>query len=275
MVTKQNQAYTTLNNGVEMPLLGLGVYDMYKREAEQATEWALEIGYRLIDTASMYENEVEIGNGIRQSGVDRKEIFLTTKVNNADQGYDKTLRAFDQSMKKLSAEYIDLYLVHWPMKPTRKDTWKALENLYETGQVRAIGVANYLRPFLDELDTHKTIVPTVNQVEFSPYLFQKELLEHCREQKILLQAYTPLIRGQRFGESRLVNLAERYAKTPAQIMLRWAIQHGISTIPKSSNLERLRENFDIFDFEISQEDMNFMDSFNENLRVVDDPMELL
>lgn len=275
MVDKQNQAYSTLNNGVEMPLLGLGVYDMYQREAEQATEWALEIGYRLIDTASMYENEVEIGNGIRQSGIDRKDIFLTTKVNNADQGYDKTLRAFDQSMKKLNAEYIDLYLVHWPMKPTRKDTWKALENLYESGQVRAIGVANYLLPFLDELDTYKTIVPTVNQVEFSPYLFQKELLEHCREQKILLQAYTPLIRGQRFGDIRLVNLAEKYEKTPAQIMLRWAIQHGISTIPKSSNLVRLKENFGIFDFEISQEDMVFMDSFNENLRIVDDPMELL
>ncbi len=275
MVNKQNQAYSTLNNGVEMPLLGLGVYDMYQSEAEQATEWALEIGYRLIDTASMYENEVEIGNGIRQSGIDRKDIFLTTKVNNADQGYDKTLRAFDQSMKKLNAEYIDLYLVHWPMKPTRKDTWKALENLYESGQVRAIGVANYLLPFLDELDTYKTIVPTVNQVEFSPYLFQKELLEHCREQKILLQAYTPLIRGQRFGDIRLVNLAEKYEKTPAQIMLRWAIQHGISTIPKSSNLVRLKENFGIFDFEISQEDMIFMDSFNENLRIVDDPMELL
>ena len=275
MVEKQNQVYTNLNNGVKMPLLGLGVYDMYNREAEQAVEWALQIGYQLIDTASMYENEVEIGNGIRQSGIDRRDIFLTTKVNNSEQGYDKTLKAFDESLKKLNCEYIDLYLVHWPMNATRKETWKALEYLYSSGQVRAIGVANYLLPFLDELDTYKSIVPTVNQVEFSPFLFQKDLLQRCRDNQIQLQAYTPLVRGQRFGDVRLLALAEKYAKTPAQIILRWAIQLGISTVPKSSNLTRLKENFQIFDFEISQEDMAKMDGFNEDLRVVEDPMELL
>jgi methylglyoxal/glyoxal reductase len=275
MVEKTRQVYTTLNNGVKMPLLGLGVYDMYSREAEQAVEWALGIGYQLIDTASMYENEVEIGNGIRQSGVNRKDIFLTTKVNNSEQGYDSTLRAFDLSMKKLNCEYIDLYLVHWPMKETRKETWRALEYLYSSGQVRAIGVANYLLPFLDELDTYKTINPTVNQVEFSPYLFQKELLKRCQEQHIQLQAYTPLLRGQRFDDTRLIALAVKYQKTPAQIILRWAIQQGISTVPKSSNLVRLKENFDIFDFELTAEDINYMNTFNENLRVVEDPMELL
>ncbi|MCU0470410.1 MAG: aldo/keto reductase [Arcicella sp.] len=275
MVEKVRQVYTTLNNGVKMPLLGLGVYDMYSREAEQAVEWALDIGYQLIDTASMYENEVEIGNGIRQSGVNRKDIFLTTKVNNSEQGYDNTLRAFDLSMKKLNCEYIDLYLVHWPMKETRKETWRALEYLYSSGQVRAIGVANYLLPFLDELDTYKTINPTVNQVEFSPYLFQKELLKRCQEQHIQLQAYTPLLRGQRFDDTRLIALSVKYQKTPAQIILRWAIQQGISTVPKSSNLVRLKENFDIFDFELTVEDINYMNTFNENLRVVEDPMELL
>jgi methylglyoxal/glyoxal reductase len=275
MVEKTRQVYTTLNNGVKMPLLGLGVYDMYSREAEQAVEWALGIGYQLIDTASMYENEVEIGNGIRQSGVNRKDIFLTTKVNNSEQGYDNTLRAFDLSMKKLNCEYIDLYLVHWPMKETRKETWRALEYLYSSGQVRAIGVANYLLPFLDELDTYKTINPTVNQVEFSPYLFQKELLKRCQEQHIQLQAYTPLLRGQRFDDTRLIALAVKYQKTPAQIILRWAIQQGISTVPKSSNLVRLKENFDIFDFELTAEDIDYMNTFNENLRVVEDPMELL
>jgi methylglyoxal/glyoxal reductase len=275
MVEKTRQVYTTLNNGVKMPLLGLGVYDMYTREAEQAVEWALDIGYQLIDTASMYENEVEIGNGIRQSGVNRKDIFLTTKVNNSEQGYDSTLRAFDLSMKKLNCEYIDLYLVHWPMKETRKETWRALEYLYSSGQVRAIGVANYLLPFLDELDTYKTINPTVNQVEFSPYLFQKELLKRCQEQHIQLQAYTPLLRGQRFDDTRLIALAVKYQKTPAQIILRWAIQQGISTVPKSSNLVRLKENFDIFDFELTAEDIDYMNTFNENLRVVEDPMELL
>jgi diketogulonate reductase-like aldo/keto reductase len=275
MVENQNQVYTKLNNGVKMPLLGLGVYDMYNREAEQAVEWALQIGYQLIDTASMYENEVEIGNGIRRSGVDRKDIFLTTKVNNSEQGYDNTLKAFDESLKKLYCEYIDLYLVHWPLKETRKETWQALEYLYSSGQVRAIGVANYLQPFLDELDTYKTIIPTVNQVEFSPFLFQKDLFQHCRNNQIQLQAYTPLVRGQRFGDARLMALAEKYHKTPAQIILRWAIQHGISTVPKSSNLARLQENFQIFDFEISQDNMTEIDGFNEDLRVVEDPMELL
>ncbi|MEA5260591.1 aldo/keto reductase [Arcicella aquatica] len=267
------QIYTELNNGVQMPLLGLGVYDMYNQEAIQTVSTALKIGYRLIDTAAMYENEVEIGKGIRQSGVDRNEIFLTTKVDNVSQGYDKTLQAFEESMKRLDCDYIDLYLIHWPIKATRKDTWKALEHLYNTKQVRAIGVANYLLPFLDELDTYNTIVPAINQVEFSPYLFQQPLMERCREEGIQLQA--SLVRGQRFNDERLITLSEKYYKTPAQIILRWAIQHNISTIPKSSSPIRLQENFQIFDFEISEEDMKKIDGFNENLRVVEDPLELL
>jgi methylglyoxal/glyoxal reductase len=275
MVDSHEQVYTTLNNGIKMPLLGLGVYDMYNKEAEQAVDWALKIGYRLIDTASMYENEVEIGNAIRQSSVKRKDIFLTTKVNNTEQGYDQTLRAFESSLKKLDCEYIDLYLIHWPLKESRKDTWKALEHLYKTGQVRAIGVANYLLPFLEELNSYSSIVPAVNQIELSPYLFQKSFLEICQKQGILLQAYTPLVRGQRFNDTRLLELSEKYYKTPAQIILRWAIQHGISSIPKSANPIRLQENFQIFDFEISSKDMQWMDTFDENLRVVEDPMELL
>jgi diketogulonate reductase-like aldo/keto reductase len=166
-----NQLYTNLNNGCQMPLLGLGVYDMYNREAEQAVLWAFETGYRLIDTAEMYKNETEIGNAVRESGIDRTEIFITTKVNNGDQGFDKTLRAFDESLKKLNIDYIDLYLVHWPIKATRKDTWLALEKLYTEGRVKAIGVANYLIPFLSELESYSSIVPAVNQVEFSPYLY--------------------------------------------------------------------------------------------------------
>jgi methylglyoxal/glyoxal reductase len=267
------QVYTTLNNGLKMPLLGLGVYDMYKKEAEQAVEWALEIGYRLIDTASMYENEVEIGNGIMQSNVPRNEVFLTTKVNNTEQGYDQTLRAFDASMKKLNCDYIDLYLVHWPLKETRKDTWKALEQLYKNKQVKAIGVANYLQPFLDELDTFKTIIPAVNQIEFSPYLFLEDLMISCKKQQIQLQAYTPLVRGERFNDPRLIDFANKYKKTPAQIILRWAVQLGVSTIPKSSNLIRLKENFDIFDFEITEIDIQKINTFNENLRIVDNPMD--
>ena len=276
---KNQQLYTTLNNGVEMPLLGLGVYDMYGKDAEQAVSWALEIGYRLIDTASMYNNEKEIGNAIRASGIPREEIFLTTKVHNDDQGFDKTLKAFDASLKKLGCDYVDLYLVHWPMKGTRKDTWKALESLYSTSKgqntegVRAIGVANYLEPFLKELETYSEIVPAVNQVEFSPYLYLKDLLELCQSKQIQLQAYTPLVRGERMKDAKLLALAEKYNKTPAQIILRWALQHGVSTIPKSASEHRLRENFDVFDFKINEEDMIKMDSFNENLRIVEDPMD--
>ncbi len=265
---------TILNNGVSMPLLGLGVYDMYQKEAEQAVLWALELGYRLIDTAAMYHNETEIGNAVRASGVNRSELFITTKVNNTDQGFDETLRAFDVSQEKLQSDYIDLYLVHWPLRATRKDTWKALERLYSEGRVRAIGVANYLIPFLEELETDATVVPVVNQVEFSPYLFLEDLLIHCKKKNIQLQAYTPLVRGQRMDDPRLQDLAKKYEKTPAQIILRWAIQHGVSTIPKSANQARLKENFGVFDFEISAEDLLTMDGFNENLRVVDDPMDL-
>jgi diketogulonate reductase-like aldo/keto reductase len=270
-----NQLNTTLNNGISMPLLGLGVYDMYNREAENAVSTALEIGYRLIDTAAMYGNEEEIGNAIRKSSIKREEIFITTKVGNPDQGFDRTLRAFDESNKKLNCEYIDLYLVHWPIKRTRKETWLALERLYNEKRVRAIGVANYLIPFLKELETYGTITPAVDQVEFSPYLFLEDLLNECKQKTIQLQAYTPLLRGQRFSDTKLLSLSEKYGKTPAQIILRWALQLGVSTIPKSSNPKRLKENFDVFDFQISKEDMKKINSFNENFRVVEDPMELL
>jgi len=269
------QLFTTLNNGITMPLLGLGVYDMYNREAETAVTNALEIGYRLIDTAAMYKNETEIGNAIRSSAVTRKEIFVTTKVADGDHGYDNTLRAFDASSRRLNCDYIDLYLVHWPIKKTRKDTWKALEKLYADKRVRAIGVANYLIPFLNELDTYSKVTPAVNQVEFSPYLFLEDLLNECKRKQIQLQAYTPLARGQRFSDPKLLAMAVKYGKTPAQIILRWALQLGVSTIPKSSNLNRLKENFDVFDFQISDSDVKNINAFNENLRVVDDPMTML
>lgn len=270
----QKQLYSTLNNGNQMPLLGLGVYDMYKKEAVQAVSWALETGYRLIDTASMYENEVEIGDAVRASNIKREDIFVTTKVNNNAQGFDKTLQAFDESLRKLNIDYIDLYLVHWPIKATRKETWLALEKLYNEGRVKAIGVANYLVPFLEELNSYAAITPAVNQVEFSPYLYLKDLETICKHQNIQLQAYTPLVRGLRMNDHKLQNIAYKYSKTPAQIILRWALQHGVSTIPKSSNLKRIQENFDVFDFHITQEDMTEIDNFNENFRIVEDPMDL-
>jgi methylglyoxal/glyoxal reductase len=265
---------TTLNNGIEMPMLGLGVYDMYNDEAIHAVEHALKTGYRLIDTASMYGNEEQVGIAVRKSGIPRTEIFVTTKVNDADQGYDSSLRAFETSMKKLDIGYIDLYLVHWPIRHKRKETWKALEHLYDQKAVRAIGVANYLLPFLDELETYGNIVPAVDQVEFSPWLHLEDLLAHTKSKGIILQSYTPLVRGKKFDDLRIQQLCAKYKKTPSQIILRWNLQLGVSTIPKSSNPKRIEENFDVFNFEISEEDMKMLNNMNENFRVVDDPMEI-
>jgi len=268
------QPYTTLNNGIHMPLLGLGVYDMYEAEAKAAVLKALGIGYRLIDTATAYKNETEIGSAVRESGIARHEIFLTTKVANPDQGYDATMKAFDNSMKKLKIDYIDLYLVHWPIKDKRKDTWKALEKLYADKRVRAIGVANYLIPFLKELDTYAKVLPAVNQIEFTPWLFAKDVMDHCKGKNIQLQSYSPITRGKKFGDARLQQLCKKYDKSPAQIILRWNIEHGVSTIPKSANPARIEENFNIFDFSLSKEDVATIDSFNENFRICEDPMDM-
>lgn len=272
---KNYQVYTTLNNGAEMPLVGLGAWDMYGREAEQAVLDALEIGYRLIDTATLYNNEKEIGNAIRQSAIARNDLFVTTKVPNNKQGYDSTLKAFDASMKTMNIDYIDLYLVHWPIKRKREDTWKALEYLYNNKQVKAIGVANYLMPFLKELEMYSSVTPVVDQMEFTPWLYLKDELQYCKQHNIQLQSYSPLTRGQKFNDKRLIQLCNKYNKTPAQIILRWNIEHEISTIPKSSNKKRLQENFDIFDFSLSKDDVELMDGFNENFRVVEDPMDML
>ena len=266
---------TKLNNGMTMPLLGLGVYDMYKADAERAVEDALAIGYRLIDTASMYENELEIGKAIKNAGVDRKDIFLTTKLNNTDHGYDQALKAFDDSLKKLDQDYVDLYLIHWPIKEGRAASWKALEKLYADKRVKAIGVANYNIALLEELKSTANIVPAVNQIEFSPWLFQEDLLNYCKTAGIQVQSYSPITRGLKFSDERLVLLCNKYNKTPAQIVLNWHLQHGISTIPKSSKKERLIENFEATSFTLSSEDVKIMNGFNENFRICDDPQTYL
>ena len=274
-LSNQMNNSTKLNNGMTMPLLGLGVYDMYKADAERAVEDALAIGYRLIDTASMYENEIEIGNAIKNTGLDRKEIFLTTKLNNTDHGYDQALKAFDDSLKKLDQDYVDLYLIHWPIKEGRAASWKALEKLYEDKRVKAIGVANYNIALLEELKSTANIVPAVNQIEFSPWLFQEDLLNYCKTAGIQVQSYSPITRGLKFSDERLVLLCNKYNKTPAQIVLNWHLQHGISTIPKSSKKERLIENFEATSFTLSKEDVKIMNGFNENFRICDDPQTYL
>lgn len=269
------QLRTTLHNNVSMPLLGLGVYDMLGKEAIAAVEKALEIGYRLIDTASLYKNEEEIGLGIRNSNVKREDIFVTTKVGKVDMGYTNTLKAFDTSLKKLNIDYLDCYLLHWPIKEKRKETWQALEKLYIEKSVRCIGVANYPIPFLEELTSYAQEMPVIDQVEFSPYLFQPDQLNYCKKKNIQLQSYTPLVRGKKMGDPRLLAIAAKHQKTPAQIILRWNLQLGVSTIPKSSNPVRLKENFDIFDFTLDTFDMQEIGSWNENFRIVDDPMIFL
>lgn len=262
----------TLNNGVEIPVFGLGTFRMKNpAETRRAVLSALEAGYRHIDTAKIYGNEREIGKAIRESGILREDIFVTTKLWNADHGCQKTLKAFEKSLKRLGLEYIDLYLIHWPVEGIRKDTWKAMGGLLVGGKCRSIGVSNYMIRHLEELLDRSSVIPAVNQVEFHPYLYQQDLLQFCNENNIQLETYCPLTRGRRLDDSKLKSLADHYSKTKAQILIRWALQHDLVVIPKSSNPKRILENADVFDFSIAEEDMKTLDSFHENLRVSWDP----
>lgn len=263
---------TTLHNGVKMPLFGLGVYQAAEgEEVEHAVKVALNVGYRSIDTAAFYDNERGVGQAIRQSGVPREDIFITTKVWNDDNGYDNTLRAFEESRKKLAVDYVDLYLIHWPVKGKYKETWKALETLYHEQKVRAIGVCNFQTHHLDDLFTTCEVKPMVNQIELHPKLTQKELLTYCQKHDIQVEAWRPLMRGKYFDHPTLVALAEKYNKTIAQIILRWNIQQQIVTIPKSVNEHRIKENAAIFDFALTELDMKTIDAMNENERLGADP----
>jgi methylglyoxal/glyoxal reductase len=275
VVKKYNQLYTRLNNGQYLPLLGLGTYNMFGDTAINAVKTALETGYRLIDGAQMYTNEKEVGEGIRRSGIPRTSIFITTKIDNVNQGYEATLRSYEQSLKDLGVDKVDLLLIHWPIKGKREETWKALEKLYTDGFVGAIGTGNYLLPFLHELKNYSSITPAVNQIEFSPFLFLREELSYCQKNHICLQCYTPLMRGQKHNHPVIAQIAQQYGRTPAQVILRWAVQQGFSTIPKSENPERIKENFGIFNFEISDQDILTLNNLNENFRIVDDPIAML
>jgi len=261
-----------LNNGVEMPIFGLGVYQARRgRKTQEAVLVALKAGYRLIDTASMYENEEDVGEALRKSGIPREEVCITTKLWNSDHGYDKALTAFETSRKKLGLSYIDLYLIHWPVEGLRNESWKALETLQKSGKCRAIGVSNYMIWHLEELLNNSSTIPAVNQVEFSPYLYQKDLLEFCRNHDIQLEAYSPLTKGYKLNDPKLVDVASKYSKSPAQILIRWVLQREIVVIPKSSRKDRIVENAYVFDFTISPEDMSLLDSFNQDLRTSWDP----
>lgn len=261
----------TLNNGVEMPGFGLGVYKVEEEIAVEAVKTALKNGYRGIDTASYYKNEKGVGKGIKESGIPREEIFVTTKVWNDEQGYENTLKAFEQSLDRLGLDYLDLYLIHWPVKGKFKETWRAMEKLYEEGSVRAIGVSNFHVHHLKDLMKDSNIKPAVNQVELHPHLTQFDLRKFCQEQNIQIEAWSPLKKGRIFDEPVLKEIADKYGKTPAQVILRWDIQHQIITIPKSTKEERIIENADVFDFSLTAEEMKRIDQLNKNERTGTNP----
>jgi diketogulonate reductase-like aldo/keto reductase len=261
-----------LNTGIEMPILGFGTYQLSNsKETYNAVLHALKVGYRLIDTAAFYENEEDVGEALANSAIPREELFVTTKLWNSEHGYDAALAAFEQSLKRLGLSYVDLYLIHWPVENLRNETWRALERLLDEGKCRAIGVSNYMIWHLEELLDNSATIPAVNQVEFSPYLFQKDLLEFCRSHDIQLEGYSPLTKGLQLNDPTLLDIASKYSKSCAQILIRWALQQGVVTIPKSSRKERISENAEVFDFAISSEDMSLLDSFHEGLHTSWDP----
>ncbi len=221
-------------------------------------------------TARIYGNEQDVGLAIRESGARREDIFVTTKLWNSDHGYDSTLRAFEESLRRLGLKYLDLYLIHWP-ETLRQESWRAMIRLLKEGKCRAIGVSNYAIRHLEQLIVSSDIVPTVNQVEFHPFLYQKKLLEYCQSHGIQLEAYSPLTRGERLNDPKIVEIAKKQGQTPAQVLIRWALQHSLVAIPKSVRKERIFENSRVFDFVLSPDEMRVLDSLNEDFRTCWDP----
>lgn len=264
-------SFTLLNNGVKMPWVGFGTFKIKDQNtAISSVKEALRLGYRHIDTAAIYGNEEAVGDAIKQSEVKREDIFLTSKLWNTEHNYDNALKAFDESLRKLGTDYLDLYLIHWPGK-SNKEAWKALEKLYKDGRIRAIGVSNFKIHHLEELINECDIVPTVNQVEYHPEYPQTELHEFCKKHKIQLEAWGPLMQGKIFEIPVMKELSAKYGKTISQIALKWDLQMGVVTIPKSSTKARIKENMDLYDFEISEEDMKKIAELNIGKRIGPDP----
>lgn len=263
-----------LNNGVEMPCIGLGVFRIEDNtEAQRVVETALKVGYRHIDTAMYYHNEEAVGKAIKNSGIPREEIFVTTKMWNADQRNGKVKEAFEASLKRLNLDYLDLYLIHWPVEGRFVETWKKFEEIYQSGKVKAIGVSNFKQHHLETLLKEATIVPAVNQIELHPYLTQQNDLDFCKKAGIQTEAWSQFAANQTglFEEKILTDLAVKYSKSPAQIILRWDYQRGVVTIPKSANEKRMAQNLHIFDFKLTEEEIGKINSLNKNKRVGPDP----
>nr|WP_201317815.1 aldo/keto reductase [Paenibacillus sp. EPM92] len=273
---KNLQDTTTLHNGIRMPWLGIGVFKVEEgAELVHAVKSAIQHGYRSIDTAAIYKNERSVGQGIheglQEANLSREDLFVTSKVWNADLGYESTLAAYEASLNKLGLAYLDLYLIHWPVQGKYKEAWRALETLYKEGRVKAIGVSNFQIHHLEDLMKEAEIKPMVNQVEFHPLLTQKELLEFCKKQNIQLEAWSPLRQGQLLDHPVLKEIAEKHGKSVAQVILRWDLQHGVVTIPKSTKEHRIIENAAVFDFELTLEDIARIDGLNQDDRVGPDP----
>lgn len=269
---KNLQSTTTLHNGVEMPWLGLGVFKVEEgQELVHAVKTAIENGYRSIDTAAIYGNEAGVGQGIREANIAREDLFITSKVWNSDLGYEATIAAYEESLRKLGLDYLDLYLIHWPVAGKYKEAWRALETLYKEGRIRAIGVSNFQIHHLEDLMKDAEIKPMVNQVEYHPRLTQQDLLAFCQQHTIQLEAWSPLMQGQLLDNAELQEIADKHGKSVAQVILRWDLQNGVITIPKSTKEHRIIENATVFDFELTAEDMDCINSMNENYRVGPDP----
>jgi diketogulonate reductase-like aldo/keto reductase len=267
-----SDATLPLTNGKAIPQVGLGVWQSPQGAPTQnAVRAALELGYRHIDTARVYRNEHDVGAAVRASGVPRDQVFVTTKLWNDDQGYDSALRALDKSLERLGLDYVDLYLIHWPVAGKRRDSWRALEQAFADGKARAIGVSNYLVPHLDELTRYANTLPHVNQIELSPFLQRRDARALCAKHGIVVEAYSPLTRGEKLADPTVTKIAKAVSRTPAQVLLRWGIQQGAVVLPKSVHRERIAENGALFDFSLSADQMRELDGLEENLATGWDP----
>ncbi len=260
-----------LNTGASIPQVGLGVFRASNKETRSAVLAAFRAGYRHVDTARIYNNEGEVGAAIAESGLKRSELFITTKLWNNDQGFDSALRAFDASLDRLKVDYVDLYLIHWPVPKRRVDSWRALEQLFNEKRARAIGVSNYQVNHLDELFAHAKVPPAVNQIEVHPFLQQREVRDACAKRGVVVEAYSPLTTGARLSHPVVVEVAKEAKRTPAQVLLRWGIQHGMVVLPKSTHEGRITENGALFDFTLDASAMKRLDALEEGLVTGWDP----
>jgi diketogulonate reductase-like aldo/keto reductase len=261
-----------LTEGVAIPCLGLGVFRTGKGQpTQEAVGWALERGYRHIDTAHIYRNEEAVGAAIKASALPRSNIFLTTKVWNDDHGYDQTLRAFDASADALGVDTIDLYLIHWPVEGKRADTWRAMERLHQEGRVRAIGVSNFMVNHLEALFAHAHTMPAINQIELHPFCQQPDVVQWCQDKGVQIEAYSPLTKGKRLNDPTVAQVARALKRTSAQVLIRWSLQRGFVVIPKSSKKDRIEDNASVFDFELSDKQMGTLNALNKNEHLAWDP----